>query len=183
MKRFLFSVALLAATLVCAEPADDWRALVDVAKAFETLTRNAKASGQATDLDLVEATLERLHAEIGLARATDAGDSALERLQAAARDRAHAARMAAASGLIRRGAGGRPALARVFLPGDVAKQFAAVTQITALAITKLDGTAKGGVVIGISDQFKIPVKYIGVGEKIEDLQVFDREEFVDSLFN
>jgi signal recognition particle-docking protein ftsY len=52
-----------------------------------------------------------------------------------------------------------------------------------LAITKLDGTAKGGVVIGISDQFKIPVKYIGIGEKIDDLQVFNREEFVDSLFN
>ena len=55
--------------------------------------------------------------------------------------------------------------------------------MNALAITKLDGTAKGGVVIGISDQFKIPVKYIGIGEKIDDLQVFDREEFVDSLFN
>ena len=52
-----------------------------------------------------------------------------------------------------------------------------------MAITKLDGTAKGGVVIGISDQFKIPVKYIGIGEKIDDLQVFNREEFVDSLFN
>lgn len=84
MKRFLLPIALLAATLVCAEPADDWRALADVAKAFETLTRNAKAAGQATDLDLVEATLERLHAEIGLARATNAGDSTLERLQAAA---------------------------------------------------------------------------------------------------
>mgnify|MGYP000258876907 len=55
--------------------------------------------------------------------------------------------------------------------------------MNALAITKLDGTAKGGVVIGISDQFKIPVKYIGIGEKIEDLQVFNREEFVDSLFS
>ena len=55
--------------------------------------------------------------------------------------------------------------------------------MNALAITKLDGTAKGGVVIGISDQFKIPVKYIGIGEKIDDLQVFNREEFVDSLFN
>ena len=52
-----------------------------------------------------------------------------------------------------------------------------------MAITKLDGTAKGGVVIGISDQFKIPVKYIGIGEKMDDLQVFNREEFVDSLFN
>ena len=63
------------------------------------------------------------------------------------------------------------------------KQFTAATDVTALALTKLDGTAKGGVVIGISDQFKIPVKYIGVGEKMEDLQVFNRVEFVDSLFN
>lgn len=62
------------------------------------------------------------------------------------------------------------------------KQFMAATDVTALAITKLDGTAKGGVVIGISDQFKIPVKYIGVGEKMEDLQVFNKAEFVDSLF-
>ena len=64
-----------------------------------------------------------------------------------------------------------------------AKQFTLATEVNALAITKLDGTAKGGVVIGISDQFKIPVKYIGIGEKIDDLQVFNREEFVDSLFN
>jgi fused signal recognition particle receptor len=63
------------------------------------------------------------------------------------------------------------------------KQFTAATEVTALALTKLDGTAKGGVVIGISDQFKIPVKYIGVGEKQEDLQVFNRTEFVDSLFS
>jgi fused signal recognition particle receptor len=62
------------------------------------------------------------------------------------------------------------------------KQFTAATDVTALALTKLDGTAKGGVVIGISDQFKIPVRYIGVGEKIDDLQVFNRAEFVDSLF-
>ncbi len=63
-----------------------------------------------------------------------------------------------------------------------AKEFTRVTEVTALAITKLDGTAKGGVVIGISDQFNIPVKYIGVGEKIDDLQVFNKMEFVDSLF-
>ncbi|MBN7811399.1 signal recognition particle-docking protein FtsY [Algoriphagus sp. H41] len=63
-----------------------------------------------------------------------------------------------------------------------AKEFTKVTEISALAITKLDGTAKGGVVIGISDQFKIPVKYIGVGEKMTDLQLFNRKEFVDSLF-
>jgi fused signal recognition particle receptor len=64
-----------------------------------------------------------------------------------------------------------------------AREFTKATEVTALAITKLDGTAKGGVVIGISDQFKIPVKYIGVGEKIDDLQVFNKYEFVDSLFN
>ena len=66
---------------------------------------------------------------------------------------------------------------------EQAKQFTAATDVNALAITKIDGTAKGGVVIGISDQFSIPVKYIGVGEKIGDLQVFNRFEFVDSLFN
>lgn len=66
---------------------------------------------------------------------------------------------------------------------EQARQFAAATSITSLAITKLDGTAKGGVVIGISDQMKIPVKYIGVGEGMEDLQPFHRAEFVDSLFN
>ena len=66
---------------------------------------------------------------------------------------------------------------------EQAKQFTAATEVNALALTKLDGTAKGGVVIGISDQFKIPVKYIGIGEKIDDLQVFNRSEFVDSLFN
>jgi fused signal recognition particle receptor len=65
---------------------------------------------------------------------------------------------------------------------EQAKQFTAVTDVTAMAITKLDGTAKGGVVIGISDQFKIPVKYIGIGEKLTDLLVFNRAEFVDSLF-
>lgn len=63
------------------------------------------------------------------------------------------------------------------------KQFTAATEVNALALTKLDGTAKGGVVIGISDEFKIPVKYIGVGEKMEDLQVFNKVEFVDSLFS
>lgn len=66
---------------------------------------------------------------------------------------------------------------------EQAKQFTAATEVNALALTKLDGTAKGGVVIGISEQFKIPVKYIGLGEKMEDLQVFDRHEFVDSLFS
>jgi fused signal recognition particle receptor len=65
---------------------------------------------------------------------------------------------------------------------EQAKQFTKATEVTPLAITKLDGTAKGGVVIGISDQFKIPVKYIGLGEGIDHLQIFNREEFVDSLF-
>jgi fused signal recognition particle receptor len=66
---------------------------------------------------------------------------------------------------------------------EQAKQFIAATEVNALALTKLDGTAKGGVVIGISDQFRIPVKYIGIGEKMEDLQVFDRNAFVESLFD
>nr|WP_321451929.1 signal recognition particle-docking protein FtsY [uncultured Carboxylicivirga sp.] len=65
---------------------------------------------------------------------------------------------------------------------EQAKQFTLATEVSSLAITKLDGTAKGGVVIGVSDQFSIPVKYIGIGEGIDDLQVFDRNEFVDSLF-
>lgn len=65
---------------------------------------------------------------------------------------------------------------------EQAKEFTKATKVTALAVTKLDGTAKGGVVIGVSDQFKIPVKYIGIGEEIDDLQVFDKREFVDSLF-
>lgn len=64
---------------------------------------------------------------------------------------------------------------------EQARQFAAATKVTAMAVTKLDGTAKGGVVIGISDQMQIPVKYIGLGEGINDLQVFDRQAFVESL--
>jgi len=66
---------------------------------------------------------------------------------------------------------------------EQAKQFTAATEVNALAITKLDGTARGGVVIGISDQFKIPVKYIGIGEKMDDLKIFNRTDFVDSLFS
>jgi len=66
---------------------------------------------------------------------------------------------------------------------EQAKQFTAVTEVTSLALTKLDGTAKGGVVIGISDQFKIPVRFIGLGEKMSDLQIFDKTEFVNSLFS
>ena len=66
---------------------------------------------------------------------------------------------------------------------EQAKEFTKATEVNALAMTKLDGTAKGGVVIGISDQFKVPIKYIGIGEKMEDLQLFNKTEFVDSLFN
>jgi fused signal recognition particle receptor len=66
---------------------------------------------------------------------------------------------------------------------EQAKQFTAATEVNALAITKLDGTARGGVVIGISDQFKIPVKYIGIGERMDDLKIFNRKDFVDSLFS
>ncbi|MFO7574378.1 MAG: signal recognition particle-docking protein FtsY [Bacteroidales bacterium] len=66
---------------------------------------------------------------------------------------------------------------------EQAKQFTTATEVTALAVTKLDGTAKGGVVIGISDQLRVPVKYIGIGEKLDDLQVFNKYEFVDSLFS
>jgi fused signal recognition particle receptor len=65
---------------------------------------------------------------------------------------------------------------------EQARQFTAATDVNALALTKLDGTAKGGVVIGISEQFKIPVRYIGLGEQMEDLQIFNRKAFVDSLF-
>ena len=65
---------------------------------------------------------------------------------------------------------------------EQARQFAQATEITALAITKLDGTAKGGVVLGISDQMQVPVRYIGVGEAVEDLQEFDVQEYIDSLF-
>jgi len=66
---------------------------------------------------------------------------------------------------------------------EQAKQFTAATNVDSLTLTKLDGTAKGGVVIGISDQFNIPVRYIGVGEGIEDFQPFSKKEFIDSLFN
>ena len=65
---------------------------------------------------------------------------------------------------------------------EQAKQFSSVTQVNSLALTKLDGTAKGGVVIGISDQLQIPVRYIGVGEGMEDLQIFNKETFVNTLF-
>jgi fused signal recognition particle receptor len=66
---------------------------------------------------------------------------------------------------------------------EQAKQFTAATEVTSIAVTKLDGTAKGGVVLAIANQFKIPVKYIGIGEKMNDLQIFNKAEFVDSLFS
>jgi fused signal recognition particle receptor len=66
---------------------------------------------------------------------------------------------------------------------EQAKQFTAATDVSSIALTKLDGTAKGGVVIGISDQFKIPVRYIGVGEGINDLQEFNKQDFIDSIFS
>ena len=66
---------------------------------------------------------------------------------------------------------------------SLAKEFSRATDVTSLAVTKLDGTAKGGVVIGIVDQFRIPIKFIGIGEGIDDLKVFDRKEFVNSLFS
>lgn len=66
---------------------------------------------------------------------------------------------------------------------EQARQFTAATEVNALAITKLDGTAKGGVVLGVSDQFQIPVRYIGVGEAMDDLQIFDRDAFVETLFD
>jgi fused signal recognition particle receptor len=66
---------------------------------------------------------------------------------------------------------------------EQAKQFTAATDVSSIALTKLDGTAKGGVVIGISDQFKIPVRYIGVGEGINDLQEFSKQDFIDSIFS
>ena len=65
---------------------------------------------------------------------------------------------------------------------EQAKQFMSVTEVNALALTKLDGTAKGGVAIGITDQLQVPIKYIGVGERMEDIQLFDKDAFVDSLF-
>ena len=66
---------------------------------------------------------------------------------------------------------------------EQAKQFTAATDVSSIALTKLDGTAKGGVVIGISDQFKIPVRYIGVGEGVNDLQEFNKQDFIDSIFS
>ena len=130
--------------------------------AFDTL-QSAKANG--ADVVLID-TAGRLHNKVGLMNELKKIKDVLKKLDATAPDEVL---------LVLDGPTGQNAF-------EQAKQFAAVTQITALAITKLDGTAKGGVVIGISDQLKVPVKYIGLGEQMEDLQLFNRKEFVDSLF-
>lgn len=130
--------------------------------AFDTL-QSAKANG--ADVVLID-TAGRLHNKVGLMNELKKIKDVLKKLDATAPDEVL---------LVLDGSTGQNAF-------EQAKQFAAVTQITALAITKLDGTAKGGVVIGISDQLKVPVKYIGLGEQMEDLQLFNRKEFVDSLF-
>lgn len=130
--------------------------------AFDTL-QSAKANG--ADVVLID-TAGRLHNKVGLMNELKKIKDVLKKLDATAPDEVL---------LVLDGSTGQNAF-------EQAKHFAAVTQITALAITKLDGTAKGGVVIGISDQLKVPVKYIGLGEQMEDLQLFNRKEFVDSLF-
>ena len=130
--------------------------------AFDTL-QSAKANG--ADVVLID-TAGRLHNKVGLMNELKKIKDVLKKLDATAPDEVL---------LVLDGSTGQNAF-------EQAKPFAAVTQITALASTKLDGTAKGGVVIGISDQLKVPVKYIGLGEQMEDLQLFNRKEFVDSLF-
>ena len=130
--------------------------------AFDTL-QSAKANG--ADAVLID-TAGRLHNKVGLMNELKKIKDVMKKVEPSAPDEVL---------LVLDGSTGQNAF-------EQAKQFAAVTQITSLAITKLDGTAKGGVVIGISDQLKVPVKYIGLGEKMEDLQLFNRREFVDSLF-
>jgi fused signal recognition particle receptor len=130
--------------------------------AFDTLS-SAKANG--ADVVLID-TAGRLHNKVGLMNELKKIKEVMKKVIPGAPDEVM---------LVLDGSTGQNAF-------EQAKQFAAVTQITSLAITKLDGTAKGGVVIGISDQLQVPVKYIGLGEGMEDLQVFDRREFVDSLF-
>lgn len=156
------------------EQLDEWarRADVPIVKqqqgsdpasvAFDTL-QSAKAAG--TDVVLID-TAGRLHNKKGL---MDELTKIRKVMQKVVPDAPHEVL------LVLDGSTGQNAF-------EQAKQFVAATQVNELAITKLDGTAKGGVVIGISDQFKIPVKYIGLGERIEDLQVFDKKEFVESLF-
>lgn len=130
--------------------------------AFDTL-QSAKANG--VDVVIID-TAGRLHNKVGLMNELKKIKEVMKKILPEAPDDVM---------LVLDGSTGQNAF-------EQAKQFASVTQITSLAITKLDGTAKGGVVIGISDQLKVPVRYIGLGEGIEDLQLFNKEQFVDSLF-
>ena len=130
--------------------------------AFDTL-QSAKAQG--ADVVLID-TAGRLHNKVGLMNELKKIKDVMKKIVPDAPDEVL---------LVLDGSTGQNAF-------EQARQFAAVTQVTSLAITKLDGTAKGGVVIGISDQLKVPVKYIGLGEKMEDLQLFNGKEFVNSLF-
>lgn len=130
--------------------------------AFDTL-QSAKANG--ADVVIID-TAGRLHNKVGLMNELKKIKEVMKKILPEAPDDVM---------LVLDGSTGQNAF-------EQAKQFASVTQITSLAITKLDGTAKGGVVIGISDQLKVPVRYIGLGEGIEDLQLFNKEHFVDSLF-
>ncbi|WP_314314169.1 signal recognition particle-docking protein FtsY [Hoylesella marshii] len=130
---------------------------------FDTIS-SAKANG--ADVVLID-TAGRLHNKVGLMNELKKIKDVMKKVVPTAPDEVM---------LVLDGSTGQNAF-------EQAKQFAAVTQITGLTITKLDGTAKGGVVIGISDQLKIPVKYIGLGEGMEDLQLFHRQQFVDSLFH
>jgi fused signal recognition particle receptor len=131
--------------------------------AFETLTQ-AKANG--SDVVIID-TAGRLHNKINLMNELSKIKRVMDRVIPEAPHEIL---------LVLDGSTGQNAF-------EQAKQFTLATEVNALAITKLDGTAKGGVVIGVSDQFKVPVKYIGIGEGMEDLQIFNRNEFVDSLFN
>ena len=130
--------------------------------AFDTL-QSAKAN--AADVVLID-TAGRLHNKVNLMNELKKIKEVMKKVTPTAPDEVM---------LVLDGSTGQNAF-------EQAKQFSAVIQITSLAITKLDGTAKGGVVIGISDQLKVPVKYIGLGEQMDDLQLFNRREFVDSLF-
>ncbi len=130
--------------------------------AFDTL-QSAKANG--ADVVLID-TAGRLHNKVNLMNELKKIKEVMKKVMPEAPDEVM---------LVLDGSTGQNAF-------EQAKQFAAVTNISSLAITKLDGTAKGGVVIGISDQLKVPVKYIGLGESMEDLQLFNKSEFVDSLF-
>lgn len=130
--------------------------------AFDTL-QSAKANG--ADVVIID-TAGRLHNKVGLMNELKKIKEVMKKVLPEAPDEVL---------LVLDGSTGQNAF-------EQAKQFSAVTNITSLAITKLDGTAKGGVVIGISDQLKVPVKYIGLGEGMEDLQLFNKVEFVDSLF-